>query len=103
MMAYLTTLVVLVSVAALVGLALNFQWGVAGLVNFGVVGFVALGAYAAALLSPALGWFGGMIAAAAICAVASTLLGVLIGSAGRGLSGHRYDRLRRNYPRSPPE
>lgn len=77
MMAYLTTLVVLVSVAALVGLALNFQWGVAGLVNFGVVGFVALGAYAAALLSPPLGWFGGMIAAAAICAVASTVLAFL--------------------------
>lgn len=77
MMAYLTTLVVLVSVAALVGLALNFQWGVAGLVNFGVVGFVALGAYAAALLSPALGWFGGMISAAAICAAASTFLAFL--------------------------
>lgn len=77
MMAYLTTLVVLVSVAALVGLALNFQWGVAGLVNFGVVGFVALGAYAAALLSPPLGWFGGMIAAAAICAAASTVLAFL--------------------------
>jgi ABC-type branched-subunit amino acid transport system permease subunit len=77
MMAYLTTLIVLVSVAALVGLALNFQWGVAGLVNFGVVGFVALGAYAAALLSPLLGWFGGMMAAAAICAAASTILAFL--------------------------
>ena len=63
MIAYLTTLVVLVAVSALVGLALNLQWGVAGLVNFGVVGFVALGAYATALLAPALGWCGAMIAA----------------------------------------
>jgi branched-chain amino acid transport system permease protein/neutral amino acid transport system permease protein len=77
MIAYLTTLVVLVSVAALVGLALNFQWGVAGLVNFGVVGFVALGAYATALLAPSLGWFGGMVAASAICAATSTALAFL--------------------------
>ena len=77
MIAYLTTLIVLVSVAALVGLALNFQWGVAGLVNFGVVGFVALGAYTAALTAPPLGWLGGMIAAAALCAIASTFLALL--------------------------
>jgi branched-chain amino acid transport system permease protein len=77
MIAYLTTLVVLVSVAALVGLALNFQWGVAGLVNFGVVGFVAVGAYTTALLGPSLGWFSAMLAAAAICATASTALAFL--------------------------
>src|SRR5260370_20868052 len=77
MTAYLTTLVVLVSIAALVGLALNLQSGVAGLVNFGVVGFVALGAYAAALLAPSLGWFGGMVAASAIWAAASTVLAFL--------------------------
>jgi ABC-type branched-subunit amino acid transport system permease subunit len=77
MIAYLTTLIVLVAVSALVGLALNLQWGVAGLVNFGVVGFVALGAYATALLAPPLGWFGAMIAAACLCALASTVLAFL--------------------------
>jgi ABC-type branched-subunit amino acid transport system permease subunit len=77
MIAYLTTLVVLVAVSALVGLALNLQWGVAGLVNFGVVGFVALGAYATALLAPSLGWFGAMLVAAALCAVVSTVLAFL--------------------------
>src|SRR5260370_6830171 len=77
MTAYLSTIIVCVSVAALVGLALNFQWGVAGLLNFGVVGFVALGAYATALLGPSLGWFGGMGAASAICAAASTVLAFL--------------------------
>ena len=61
MIAYLSTLFVLVVIAALVGLALNFQWGVAGLPNFGVVGFVALGAYATALLGPHIGWFAAMI------------------------------------------
>jgi branched-chain amino acid transport system permease protein len=77
MIAYLTTLVVLVAVSALVGLALNLQWGVAGLVNFGVVGFVALGAYATALTAPALSWAGAMIVAAALCAAVSTVLAFL--------------------------
>ena len=77
MIAYLTTLVVLIAISALVGLALNLQWGVAGLVNFGVVGFVALGAYATALLAPAVGWFSAMIAAAALCAIASAVLALL--------------------------
>ncbi len=77
MIAYLTTLVILVSIAALVGLALNFQWGVAGLVNFGVVGFVALGAYATAILAPHIGWFGAVIVAAAISAAVSTILAFL--------------------------
>lgn len=77
MIAYLTTLVVLVAVSALVGLALNLQWGVTGLVNFGVVGFVALGAYATALLAPALGWCAAMIAAAVICAIVSSVLALL--------------------------
>ncbi len=77
MIAYVSTLGILVSVAALVGLALNFQWGVTGLVNFGVVGFVALGAYATALLSPYIGWFGGMTAAALVGAAASTILAFL--------------------------
>jgi branched-chain amino acid transport system permease protein len=77
MIAYLSTLVVLVSIGVLVGLALNFQWGVAGLVNFGVVGFVALGAYAVALLAPHIGWLAAMICAAALSAAASTILAFL--------------------------
>jgi branched-chain amino acid transport system permease protein len=77
MIAYLSTLVVLVSIGVLVGLALNFQWGTAGLVNFGVVGFVALGAYTVALLGPHIGWFAGMICAAAVSAAISTILAFL--------------------------
>jgi branched-chain amino acid transport system permease protein len=75
--AYLSTLAVLVSISALVGLGLNFQWGVAGLVNFGVVGFVALGAYAAALTAGHVGWLGAMIIAALISAASSTVLALL--------------------------
>jgi branched-chain amino acid transport system permease protein len=77
MIAYLSTLVVLVSIGVLIGLALNFQWGVAGLVNFGVVGFVALGAYAVALLAPHVGWLAATICAAALGAAASTILAFL--------------------------
>ncbi|RXF73588.1 branched-chain amino acid ABC transporter permease [Hansschlegelia zhihuaiae] len=77
MIAYLVTIAILVCVAALVGLALNLQWGQAGLVNFGVVGFVAIGAYAAALLTPQVGWLPAMIAAGALSAALSAGLALL--------------------------
>jgi len=77
MIAYLSTLTVLVSIAALIGLGLNFQWGVAGLVNFGVVGFVALGAYATALTVNHVGCLGAMVIGAAVSAANSTILAVL--------------------------
>ncbi len=77
MTAYLVTVAILVCEAALIGLALNFQWGLAGLVNFGVVGFVAIGAYVTALLAPELGWLPAMAAAGAISAALSTGLALL--------------------------
>lgn len=51
MTGYLTTLIPLLAIAVLVALALNLQWGLGGLVNFGLAGFYALGAYVAALLA----------------------------------------------------
>ena len=68
-------------------LGLNVQWGQTGLFNVGVAGFVAIGAYASALLTTpddparfggldlpiAVGWLGG----AAAAAVASLLVGLL--------------------------
>lgn len=78
MTAYLITILILVIISAHVGLALNFQWGVTGLVNFGVSGFVALGAYATALVGLAGGGaFGGLVAAAIACAALSALLALL--------------------------
>ena len=69
MAAYLVTILTLVSIAAVFGLALNLQWGVCGMVNFGIAGFVALGAYTCALVALA-GWgsFLAMLAAMVVCA-----------------------------------
>jgi branched-chain amino acid transport system permease protein len=68
---------------AIICLGLNIQWGQTGLFNVGVAGFVAVGAYASALLTTpetvdrfggfampmAVGWIGAMIAAALCAAV----------------------------------
>jgi len=69
-------------VNAIVCLGLNLQWGQTGLFNVGIAGFVAIGAYASALLTtPAIeghwggfalpiviGWIGAMAAAGALSA-----------------------------------
>jgi branched-chain amino acid transport system permease protein len=49
--AYLTAIVTLVGVRALLTLSLNVQWGLTGLVNLGAVAFFAVGAYTSALLA----------------------------------------------------
>jgi branched-chain amino acid transport system permease protein len=51
MIAYLVSILTFVVFAAMLGLALNLQWGQAGMVNFGVGGFYGVGAYTAAILS----------------------------------------------------
>lgn len=78
MITYLATILTLVSIAAMVGLALNLQWGLSGMVNFGIVGFYVLGAYAAALSALA-GFAPGLalIAAMVVCAAASALVSVI--------------------------
>ena len=95
MIAYLTTLIVLVAISALVGLALNLQWGVAGLVNFGVVGFVALGAYTTALLAPPLGWSGAMIVSRGAMRGDQHGARLSVDPAGGQLSRDRHHRIRR--------
>lgn len=50
MISFLVLLGIVVCFSAILALALNFQWGLGGMVNFGLTGFYALGAYAAALL-----------------------------------------------------
>jgi branched-chain amino acid transport system permease protein len=72
---------------ALVCLGLNVQWGQAGLFNVGVAGFVAIGAYASALLTtpPSEGHLGGFalpipvgwLAAMAFSGAASAAIGAL--------------------------
>ncbi len=78
MIAYLSTILMLAMIAGLVGLGLNVQWGQCGLVNFGIAGVFATGAYVTALtglagLNPILA----MAAAAAVGAVASGALALL--------------------------
>src|SRR5581483_5399040 len=76
--AYLVAILTLVAIATLVGFGLNIQWGLCGLVNFGIVGFFSLGAYVAALVGlSGAGAFAGMAAAALACACASALLALL--------------------------
>lgn len=72
MISYLLAIGTLGMVYALLALALNFQWGYTGLINFGVAGFFAIGAYTTAILTGH-GW---PVLPAVIAAV---LVGVLLG------------------------
>ncbi len=76
MIDYLIFLAISTSIFALFGLGLNLQWGFTGLVNFGHIAFMTLGAYTTVLLS-----FKGvpLLLSALLGAVAAALLGLLIG------------------------
>ena len=75
MFAYITSLVIFAGMFALFSLGLNLQWGFAGLVNFGHVAFMTVGAYATVLLTlnnvP-------LVVAVLIAAGLSALLGLVI-------------------------
>ena len=51
MLSYLVAILTFVFIYAILALGLNVQWGYAGLVNLGHVGFFAVGAYTSALLA----------------------------------------------------
>ncbi len=75
--AYVVAMLVFAGAYALMALGLNVIWGLAGMVNLGLVGFFGVGAYASALLTTKLmwpmplGWLaGGLLAAAAGAAMA---------------------------------
>ncbi|MGB8699408.1 MAG: branched-chain amino acid ABC transporter permease [Thermosynechococcaceae cyanobacterium] len=51
MVGYLTSLGIFIATYALFSLGLNLQWGFTGLINFGHIAFMTLGAYATVLLS----------------------------------------------------
>ena len=48
---YLVALIILTSIFALFSLGLNLQWGYTGLINFGHIAFMTVGAYTTVLLS----------------------------------------------------
>lgn len=73
---YLVFLTIVTATFAIFSLGLNLQWGVTGLINFGHVAFMTIGAYTTVLLSlqgvP-------LILAVLMGAVLATLLGIVIG------------------------
>lgn len=69
MLAYLTAMAISAGIYALLALGVNLTWGMAGMVNLGLAGFFAVGAYATALVTKAgvaipLGVAAGAVAAA---------------------------------------
>jgi neutral amino acid transport system permease protein len=77
MIGYLVFLTISTGLYALFALGLNLQWGFTGLINFGHVAFMTIGAYTTVLLSiqglP-------LLLAVLIGAIAASLLGLLIGT-----------------------
>ena len=78
MIEYLIFLAISTATFALFGLGLNLQWGFTGLINFGHIAFMTLGAYTTVLLSlqgvP-------LLLSAGIGAIVAALLGLVIGFA----------------------
>ncbi len=81
MISYLVALLTFGAIYALLALGLNLMWGIAGMVNLGILGYYALGGYSSALLTMHLGipvWLG-VIAGALITALfgAATCIGLV--------------------------
>lgn len=76
---YLVAMAVTAGIYALMALGMNVIWGMAGLVNLGLVGFFAVGAYASALLTLKLGLPIplGMLAGALAAAVVGVLVALI--------------------------
>src|SRR5262245_48609767 len=72
---YLIAMVTLAAIYAVMTVSLNLSWGMAGLVNLGLAGFVSIGAYTSGLLTVTFGW---LVVPAFLAAL---VLGVLSGAA----------------------
>ena len=85
MLSYLLFVAIITGVYALLGLGLVVIWGQSGMVNLGLAGFFALGAYASALLTTVwsvpivLGWLAAVVSAA--------LIGILVTWLTRSMRG----------------
>jgi neutral amino acid transport system permease protein len=74
---YLIFLALNTGIFALFSLGLNLQWGVTGLVNFGHVAFMTVGAYTTVLLTlQGIPWFWAMIAGMVLAAMLAIILGL---------------------------
>ena len=79
MLDYLVVLLTYVGFFMILALGLNLQWGMTGLVNFGVAGFYGIGAYASGLMTERLG-VGVALAipvAGLVCALFGTALALM--------------------------
>jgi branched-chain amino acid transport system permease protein len=79
MTAYLVAMLILAGIYCLLALGLNLHWGYTGLINFGHVGFFAIGAYASALLTTQLAWPipAGFLAAVVLAGASAYPLGLV--------------------------
>ena len=79
MITYLLTMLAFAGFYALLALGLNVIWGLAGMMNLGLAGFYAVGAYTSALLVVRLHWpiALGMIAAALVSAIVGAAAALL--------------------------
>jgi branched-chain amino acid transport system permease protein len=71
MISYLVFIVVVAGVYAMLAQSLTLSWGLTGLVNLGLVGFFAIGAYASAMMTK---WGGAPIPVGLLAAIAVGLL-----------------------------
>ena len=79
MSAYLVSMATYVGFFMILALALNLQWGMTGMVNFGIAGFYAVGAYTSGLLTVEAGWpfVAGLAAAGFLAMVLGVALALL--------------------------
>ena len=78
MTSYIISIVATAGIYALLALGLNVIWGMAGMINLGLAGFFAVGAYGSALMTKAAGApiFVGVAVGFAVAAIAGALLTV---------------------------
>ena len=76
---YLVAMGVTAGIYALMALGMNVIWGMAGLINLGLVGFFAVGAYTSGLLTLKLGWPipAGIVAGAAVASFVGVLVALI--------------------------
>src|SRR5947207_296744 len=76
---YLVAIAVTAGIYAILALGTNVIWGMAGLVNLGLVGFFAAGAYTSALLTLKLGWpiWAGIVAAIVVTSAIGAVVALI--------------------------
>ncbi len=102
---YLIAMATFGAIYAILALGLNVMWGMAGMVNLGIVGFYGFGAYITALLTVkagapiAVGFLAAMIGGAAMAALVTLGLTAPARRLSRdryaGVRGGRADRCRK--------